>query len=120
MPWLKVDDKFTDHPKIAGLSDAAFRLHMCGLTYCARHLTDGRVPANEVPRLVRRLRKAAVDELIREGIWREMRPFDKLEAYEIHDYLQWNDSKEHVMEKRDAWAERQRRAREARKANTSE
>ena len=45
MPWVKLDDGFTDHPKIASLSDSAFRTFVTALCYCNKNLTDGFVPA---------------------------------------------------------------------------
>lgn len=41
--YIRVHDGMDDHPKIEGLSDAAFRaLHRCWF-YCSRQLTDGRL-----------------------------------------------------------------------------
>jgi len=44
MPYLNTDDGFPDHEKIDVLSDGAFRLHVAGMHYCARKLTDGTIP----------------------------------------------------------------------------
>lgn len=41
MSWVRLDDGFADHPKIAALDDRAFRIHIWALCYSARHLTDG-------------------------------------------------------------------------------
>jgi hypothetical protein len=41
--WSRLDDASIDHPKILGLSDKAFRLWVCSIVYCSRHLTDGRL-----------------------------------------------------------------------------
>lgn len=97
MPYATFDDKFADHPKVAGLSDAAFRLHVSGILYCARHLTDGLMPADEVPRLVRKFRPASLKELLDRGVWRDVLGG----AYAIHDYLDWNLSREAVLKRRD-------------------
>jgi hypothetical protein len=35
--WLRVDDGFATHPKIAQLSDSEFRVWMRVLCYCARY-----------------------------------------------------------------------------------
>ena len=32
MPWANFDDQFPKHPKVLPLSDAAFRLHVSGVT----------------------------------------------------------------------------------------
>ena len=97
MPYANLDDNFADHPKIAGLSDAAFRLHVAGICYSARHLTDGLLAADEAPRLVRRFRKAALNELLDRGLWD--RVLDG--AYAIHDYLDWNPSRATVEKRRE-------------------
>ena len=44
MAWIKIDDSFPDHPKVIGLSDKAFRIHIEGLCYSGRFLTDGLIP----------------------------------------------------------------------------
>lgn len=97
MAYASFDDCFADHPKIAGLSDQAFRLHVAGILYCARHLTDGLLAGDEVPRLVRRFKKTALDDLVDRGLWR---PAVGGAAYVIHDYLDWNLSREQVLERR--------------------
>lgn len=110
MPHAKFDDKFPDHPKVASLSDSAYRLHTAGIIYCARNLTDGLVEVVEVPRLVRAYRKRALQELVDRGLWIAL-PGGA--HYEIHDYLDHNDSKEIVEKNRARAAERQRKWREA-------
>lgn len=37
MSWLRVDDGFASHPKIAKLSDSEFRVWMRLLCYCAKY-----------------------------------------------------------------------------------
>lgn len=110
MPFANLDDNFADHPKNASLSDSAFRLHVAGILYCARHMTDGLLAADEVPRLVRRFRRGALEELLDRRIW--LRVMDG--AFEIHDYLQWNDEREVILERRRKNAERVRGWRERR------
>jgi hypothetical protein len=54
MPWVKLDDQFPDHRKLAELGDyapACGWLYVCGLAYCNRQLTDGRIPKAHVHRL---------------------------------------------------------------------
>lgn len=67
MSWLKIDDGFAEHRKIAGLTDGAFRMHVAGLCYAARNETDGFVPAGLTKVLGGSQRKAA--ELISAGVW---------------------------------------------------
>lgn len=109
MAHAQLDDLYGDHPKIAGLSDAAFRLHTLGILYCARHLTDGLVPHDEAPRLVRRFRKVALVELLDRGLWTDV--LDG--AYVIHDYLDWNPSRAEVERRREQAAKRKAQWRSA-------
>src|SRR5438876_149559 len=51
MSWLRLDDGFASHPKIAQLTDREFRIWLRVLCYCARHedpsvdsVTVGEVP----------------------------------------------------------------------------
>jgi len=105
--YAKFDDGFPDHPKVRDLSDAAYRLHSSGILHCARWLTDGHVTASVVGDLLRRStqkrRDAALAELLASGLWREIAAG---QVYEIHDYLDWNDSRERVEARRKKNAER--------------
>jgi len=109
MPYLNMDDNFPDHPKIDPLSDGAYRLHTAGMFYAAKHLTDGLVPTDRVPRLTRTYKPVFLAELLKAGLWKETR-----KGYEIHDYLDWNRSREWWESKRAAQAERKRKWRESR------
>lgn len=95
MPFLNLDDNFADHPKVDALSDGAFRLHVAGLCYSSKHLTNGYIPADRAPRLVPRFRRAMLEELLG-GLW-----LPALNGYEIHDYLDWNRSREEIEQDRE-------------------
>lgn len=43
--YVRIHDGMPDHPKVDGLSDAAFRLLVTMWCWCSRHLTDGVVPS---------------------------------------------------------------------------
>ena len=91
MGWLRLDDAFGTHPKVAGLSDRAFRAHVMGLLYCAQHLTDGFVPRAMGPRAT------TAKELERAGLWSTSR-----RGWMIHDFLDYNPSRAEVDDKRRA------------------
>lgn len=113
MTWVQIDDQFPEHRKIAGLSDAAFRLHFSGIAYCSRQLTDGLIETDAVPTLVRKYKPAALAELVERGLWKPIgMPGQKPAVYEIHDYLQWNPSREQVMARRQKASERAKKWRE--------
>ena len=91
MGWLRLDDAFGDHPKVAGLSDRAFRAHVLGLLYCARQLTDGFVPQALAPSA------RVTGELERAGLWSPNK-----RGWVIHDFLDYNPSKAETLDKRAA------------------
>jgi hypothetical protein len=85
------------HRKVRGLSDKAFRLHVSAVCWCNAHLTDGRIPSNEL-RLVSDLTqpgKYAV-ELAAVGLWNPVEA-----GWEIHDFLDFNQSAERVRAERE-------------------
>lgn len=92
MAYAKFDDIFAEHPKVAVLSDAAFRTHVRGILYSNRVLSDGFVPRSVARELGR-----AVKELVNRGLWEEVQ-----DGYAIHDFLDWNDSAQTIRSKRDS------------------
>jgi len=104
MPWVKLDDQFPDHPKIDGLSDGAFRLHVAGMCQSARYLTDGLVPAERIPRLAPKYKPAYLRELVERLLW-----IKHDDVYEIHDFTQWNKTR--------AWWEAERKKKAKRVAD---
>ena len=111
MPFATLDDNMPEHPKVIGLSDAAFRLHVSGIIYCARHTTDGNVSGEKVRTLVPRFKQSALRELVDRGMWIPV--FDGA-AYNIHDYLQWNLSREQIEARRESRRKSGRRGAEKR------
>jgi hypothetical protein len=114
--WVKIDDSFPNHPKIVGLTDKAFRIHISGLCYCGTYLTDGFVPMTIAARFANEDMQYIV-ELTQAGLWREA-PQDN--GFHIHDYLAHQTSKTQVEEKRQTVRERQKRYRERHKVTEAE
>jgi hypothetical protein len=104
--WLKLDDKFGDHPKVIGLTDRQFRVHMLALLYCARHETDGALPAEWVRA---RCVKADREALITAGLWEP-----KQNGWRLHDWLDWNRSAEQAKLEREQTRQRVARWRQQR------
>lgn len=68
MTWVKLDDGFTDHPKVIGLSDRAFRVHVRALCYCARFSPGvGLIPKIALPLMG--ATKPVVNELVAARLW---------------------------------------------------
>lgn len=115
MPYLNIDDDFTEHPKIDGLTDAAFRLHVAGMRHCAKNLTDGEVPRDRVRRMVPNFKPTTLKELLTAKVWHDggdgcgtkTCPIGDPDKYVVHDYLEWNKSADWWKKKRAADAARQ-------------
>lgn len=94
MTWVKLDDRFCDHPKIAGLSDRAFRAQVAALCYSAGVLSDGRIPQAVGVRIAGR----ATRELEAKGVWQRIGQ----EGWQLHDFLDYQPSREKVLARRAA------------------
>jgi hypothetical protein len=89
---VRFDDQFPIHRKIATLSAPAFRLQVEAICWSARNLTDGLVRADELVTVTRTPHpRRYADELVRRGLWHETP-----EGWEIHDYLDWQPSRDVV------------------------
>lgn len=99
MPWVRFDDGFDDHPKVAELfllaeddllAHAALGLHMLALTYCGRKMTNGEV-GRALPSKLRGT-QAQVDLLVAAELW-EVAEVAR-DGWLIHDFLDYNPSRE--------------------------
>ncbi len=132
MAWVKLDDGFPDHWKLAELGPYAPLcgwLYVCGLAYCNRQLTDGRIPKTHIKRLagfdhlsIETGEIAGMasfgasigpdliaDMLVRAGLWE-----DGGTHYQVHDYLTYQPSRESVLAERAKTIARQARWKERR------
>lgn len=112
MPWVKLDDQFPGHPKVAQLSPAwrplAVFLHINGLCWCNQYLTDGHIPKSMVSRLGPEVecleiiqtqgpitaRKVA-EALVAVGLWEE-----REHEYVIHDFSLFQPTRREVESRR--------------------
>ncbi len=106
MVWTKLDDGFPDNPKllraIAKAGDVAGWLWVCGINYCNRHLTDGFIQAEVIPRILVHKRPLDVAAaLVASGCW------DVADGgYQVHDFLDHNPSRADVEASREATRKR--------------
>lgn len=119
MPWFRLDDSFHSHPKVIAAGNEAIGLFIrCG-TYAAQNLTDGAV-RRDIAVLYgaethpwgadgSRGTETLGDILVKVGLWHRTRA-----GWRIHDYLDYNFSREQVLKERKAAAERQRKWKQAR------
>lgn len=109
MGWLKVDDKMPRNPKIlAGDIETAW-YYACALTHAAEQLTDGFIARSAVPLVAPHI----TDPCSVAERCADLELFRRLDdGYLIPDYLEFNPSRESVVQKRAEDAERQRKKRE--------
>jgi hypothetical protein len=95
LPWAALDDGFHEDPRLLDAGLTASGLFARATTYCARHLTDGRISCRALGRLLDDDDVAPVDALLSVGL---LRPFEG--GYEVVDYLVSNPSREQVAERK--------------------
>ncbi len=108
MAWIKLDDKFPRNPKVRACDFETRWLYIAGLCFSGEYLTDGFLRTADVALLVGDLKrpKAAIRQLLKVGLWEKAQG-----GYRIHDYLEYNPTKEKVLRDRAATKERQRKLR---------
>lgn len=123
MTWVRFDDGFSIHRKVAPLDDATFRLHVEAIAWCARNTTDGEIQADELATISVRASKARVAKLVDRKLWHpagqtcgsDRCPASAETGWVIHDYLEYQPTKERIKAELAAKAERTRRWREGKR-----
>jgi len=96
MAWVRLDDQFTDHPKIAAAGPVAGWVYVSGLCYAARYLTDGFVPETIALRFAGSSPEVLAN-LVECSLW------DRVNGgYLIHDFLEYNPPASKVKAEREA------------------
>lgn len=99
MAWLRVDDRFASHPKVAQLSDKEFRVWMRTLCFCAAYQDPSvdRIALSEVTGLT----KAMVMKFSDLGL---LDPSDV--GHEIHDWQHYQPKDATGAERQAKWRAR--------------
>lgn len=101
MPFIRLCDSYIDHPKFLALNATAFRLWHEGMAFCRKHQTDGLIAQTELQgfRYYQPIRATELSTPHKPGaapLWEVVEGF----GYKVHDYLDWNPSKEVETERR--------------------
>lgn len=116
MTWVKLDDGFFLHPKAIAAGRDGRDVYLAALCYSNQQLTDGVIPAHALA-LIGTLAgvvdyDTAASRLVEVRLWKT-----HVDGWEIHGYLERQQSKE----QREEWLakdrEKKRKQREARKGN---
>lgn len=115
MGWVRLEDSFYDHPKIARVSPSAVALWIMSIAWCNQHLTDGVIPVLAVNHLARYPRRSQViDQLLNARLWC-LSPDG--ESFIVHDYLEYQFSREQVYAQREMTRKRVANLRAKRESN---
>lgn len=143
MPWVRVDDHFDEHPKMARVGPLGWALWLAGLAYCNRNLTDGFIPWNVAKKLVSweflstrentgKTHAWSIDAstgshtqevdgefvinlLLENGLWTEVE-----DGYVIHDFSEYQPTRADVLTERKKWADRQAKSRDKSRRDSPE
>lgn len=105
MPWVKLTDDWYDDDSIVAAGPHATLLWVTGLSWCARNLTDGAIPARQIRKLIdaqgivvdgEPLRADEVaSQLVETGLW------DQVDGgFQVRNYLKYQPSREQVLASR--------------------
>ena len=105
MAFVRLDDGWLENPKLAQAGSLAAHLYAAGITYANRHLTDGYIPSGILNRLVDYdgvkwngkavTNRLLAERLVAEGLW-----IERADGWTIHDYLEFQPTREYVEAKR--------------------
>lgn len=111
MTWVKMDDQFADHPKVAEIGAKGIATYIRGLCYASRYLTDGflseavvalllapEIADEEIHQTYRTQDQSGVhlpERLVEADLWHRAKG-----GYVIHDYLVYNPSRSQVLSQR--------------------
>lgn len=100
MTWVRIDDRFAQHPKVVAAGPLAMAMQVAALGYCNRELTDGFIPRSIARTLMDCDPEAGIavsvswviGRLIQAGMWEEVEG-----GYRIHDFHDYQPTKEEVL-----------------------
>ena len=111
--FVKLDVDYFGNPKVLRAGKDGMVLHLASMAHCGRYLTDGWLAAEAVEDMTRslRLRPAAIERVVRAGLWVPAEG-----GFELHDFTAMNGTRAEVEARiklrREGGRERQRRYRE--------
>lgn len=110
--WFQTETRVRTHKKMMVAGPAACWTWVCGNCYAKDQMTDGFIPeemlSSLVPGVSQREIKTHAQRLIAAGLWHATDG-----GYQIHDYLEYNDSKAEILAKQEEDRKRKRKPKES-------
>lgn len=99
MTWVRVDDAFSEHPKVLAAGPYGLAVFVRSLCWASRNLTDGLIPAAVARSFLFDIpaEDATIARLVALRLWDE-----QSDGYVVHDYLVFNPSRAKVEADREA------------------
>jgi hypothetical protein len=98
MAWVRIDDQAPRHEKLLKAGPAAAWLWVCGIAHAQSQLTDGIVTDIALPFIgVAKGTKELARRLVDVGLWERVK-----DGYRVHDYHDYNATKDEMKERRAA------------------
>lgn len=125
MTWVRYDDNVANHPKVEPLDDATYRLWREAIEWCARNLTDGIIHSRQLGLTSGRASPTRARKLVEQGLWhlagavcdsKQCPPSGK-DGWAIHDYFDYQPTRDQVRQEQARAAERQRNWKARRRGN---
>lgn len=118
MAWARIDDKFLDNPKVRKAGKEATYLYVSGLVYSSSQLTEGFVSDDALGLVAYKgfikNEQTHAATLVECGLW------DRVEGgWQIHDYLEYNPTKQQIEQAREKKATAGSKGAQARWQNDS-
>jgi hypothetical protein len=110
--WVRVDTRFISHPKVLDIGPLGEALWLRGLCYAGSQMTDGFIPASFIKRMGDMKGAAVAQRLVDAGLWVEAE-----NGYHIHDYLEWQRSRDEATDISSKRAEAGRRGGQQKASN---
>jgi hypothetical protein len=140
MAWVRLDDLFTDHPKIAAVGAIGAWLQVQALCYANRNLTDGFVPSGVAQSFLARgvirdddrgvrwtlgehsgMQGADIKDVDWPAIMVAARLWEYAPGgFQIHDYLEYQPTKATILAERERHASRMKEYRIKRRGTVSD
>ncbi len=97
MAWIRLDDQIGHHPKFLKAGVASW-LYVCCIGFAQKFLTDGFIPNEAIATLSGGVQRPLnyIKTLVKVGLLERVPG-----GYQVHDYLDFNDSAETVRRKRE-------------------
>lgn len=119
MPWYRLENDYYEHPKIVNAGPLAELLFVRSIAYAHKHQTDGFVPRSIAYRLAGDIAGRYNEQpgnlvagLVQSSLWIPREGEGVLDGWDIHDYLEYQESKQEIEDRRAKTRDRVTRFRE--------